>query len=124
LNEGIDPNQGDDTGITYFILLLIFFKKETNLTPLHWSVKMQNLEIVELLLDFGADPNKQDFEGATPLHTAGLGNNIEIVKILIASGGNAGIRNEFGTKASELIKKQGMGEALNTPLRKIQVKTL
>lgn len=81
-------------------------------------------DIVSLLLDFGADPNRQDFEGATPLHTAGLGHNIEIVKLLVAAGGDASIRNEFGTKASDLIKKQGMGEALNTPLRQIQVKAL
>lgn len=40
-------------------------------TPLHLAVAHDRLDIVELLLDHGADPNGRDMIGQTPLHEAG-----------------------------------------------------
>ena len=88
------------------------------MTPLHWAARMQNTKIINILLSFGADPNKKDFEGATPLHTACSGSSLECIELLIAAGANPNLRDDFGTKASELIKKLGFEEVLNTPLKK------
>ena len=73
---------------------------------------MQSPEIISLLLQFNANPNAQDFEGATPLHTAADGNNIQCVEILIKAGADPFIRNEFGTKAIDIIKKKGYQSVL------------
>uniref|UniRef100_A0ABD2W8N4 Uncharacterized protein n=1 Tax=Trichogramma kaykai TaxID=54128 RepID=A0ABD2W8N4_9HYME len=37
-------------------------------TPLHYALKYKNLDMIELLLRNGADPNTVDEEGLTPLH--------------------------------------------------------
>jgi ankyrin repeat protein len=67
---------------------------------------------VEILLEFGANPNLQDFEGATPLHIAGDENSPEIVTLLVQKGANPAIRNDFGTKAADLCINRGLGGAL------------
>ena len=41
-------------------------------TPLHAAIKIQNLQIAELLIRNGADLNIEDVNGATPLHYAAL----------------------------------------------------
>jgi ankyrin repeat protein len=70
---------------------------------------------VEILLEFGANPNLQDFEGATPLHIAGDAKSSEIVSLLVQKGADPTIRNSFGTKASELCINRGLGNALVLP---------
>ena len=80
---------------------------------------MQNPDIISLLLSFNANPNAKDFEGSTPLHIAADGNNIECVRLLIEAGANPNLRNEFGTKSIDLIKKRGFQSVLNTPVKKI-----
>jgi ankyrin repeat protein len=45
-----------------------------------------NVEIVKLLLEKGADPTRRDFEGKTALDRAREYKNIEAVKILEANG--------------------------------------
>jgi ankyrin repeat protein len=67
---------------------------------------------VEILLDYGANPNLQDFEGATPLHIAGDENSAEIVSMLVSRGADPSIRNSFGTKAADLCIGRGLGNAL------------
>jgi ankyrin repeat protein len=54
-------------------------------TALHWAAHTQNPKIVEILLEFGANPNMQDFEGATP--------SPEIVAMLVQKGANPAIRS-------------------------------
>ena len=41
------------------------------------------VQVSELLLDHGADPNISDENGATPLHRAASKGNLEIVKLLL-----------------------------------------
>jgi ankyrin repeat protein len=82
---------------------------------LHWAAQTQDARIVQILLDFGANPNAQDFEGASPLHIAGDGNSAEIVAMLLARGANPSLRNNFGTKAADICINRGLGEALRPP---------
>lgn len=90
-------------------------KDENGWTPLHWAAQVQDLKGVQILLEFGANPNAVDFEGATPLHVAGDGDSTEIVTLLIERGADPSIRNEFGTKASELCINRGHEIALLSP---------
>ncbi|DAZ98472.1 TPA: hypothetical protein N0F65_004909 [Lagenidium giganteum] len=52
-------------------------------TPLHWAAVNGANEVVELLLEAGADPNFQDRRGRTPLHWAARLNRLEVVKLLL-----------------------------------------
>jgi len=76
-------------------------------TSLHWAAQKQDAEILNLLLDYGANPNCIDFEGATPLHVAGDSTSHECVKLLIQYGADPSIRNNFGSKAADLCIKRG-----------------
>ena len=55
-------------------------------TALHWAVCDNSLEIVQLLLSAGANPNAQDSWGQTPLHWAAVGATCEILMALLKGG--------------------------------------
>ena len=68
LRAGADPNDQDDDG----------------LTPLHVAVILDRPEIVEVLLEGGADQRIQDFVlGWTPLHYAAAEKSTASAKILL-----------------------------------------
>jgi ankyrin repeat protein len=58
-----------------------------------------DLEIVSLLLDRGADPNRGNDYGWTKLHQAGYGNDCELAKLMLAAGGRIDLsaRGDGGT---------------------------
>lgn len=60
-------------------------------TPLHNAVYNQHIEVVELLLEKGADPNILNSNGLSPLHIAMVHLNVELVKLLLISGGDLSI---------------------------------
>jgi len=56
---------------------------EYGFTPLIEAAIVDNLEITELLLKRGADPNQQDVTGGTPLHWAAENNNANLCTLLL-----------------------------------------
>lgn len=58
-------------------------KNEMGQTPLHLAAEKGQKEIVEMLLEKGADVNATDKEGRTPLHDAVFYRHYEIAKILL-----------------------------------------
>jgi ankyrin repeat protein len=66
------------------------------LIPLHLASQEGYDDIVQLLLDHGADANREDSHGSTPLHLASQEGHDHIVRLLLnhvvdanAEGGNA-----------------------------------
>ncbi|KAE8996754.1 hypothetical protein PR003_g19669 [Phytophthora rubi] len=55
-------------------------------TPLHWAAVSGALEVVDLLLEAGADPNFQDAQGRSPLHWAARLNKADVARSLIQAG--------------------------------------
>jgi ankyrin repeat protein len=55
-------------------------------TPLHWAAVSGALEVVELLVEAGADPNFQDASGRSPLHWAARLNRTDVVRALLQAG--------------------------------------
>ncbi len=56
-------------------------------TPLHFAVKHGKREVVELLLQNAADPNREhSHNGDTPLHYAVMRGEKEIVRMLVDAG--------------------------------------
>lgn len=62
-------------------------------------------EIVESLLEAGANPNLQTADGNTPLHLAVRENAPQIIQILLAHGADPNIENRHGQKPVDLIKE-------------------
>lgn len=62
-------------------------------TPLHLAVEQNNIEIVKLLLGFGAKVNAQNKDINTPLQISAVHNYKEIAKYLIENGANVNNQN-------------------------------
>ncbi|XP_072167948.1 ankyrin repeat domain-containing protein 54-like [Diadema setosum] len=80
LDEGINPNRGDDRGRT----------------ALHFAITKGFRDIVQLLLDRGADVNQKDGIGNTPLHLAAIGSHISMVTTLLQAGANVQVLDRGG----------------------------
>ncbi|CAH2090437.1 unnamed protein product [Euphydryas editha] len=78
-----------------------------NVTPLHISCVQGKLDIIQLLLDYGAIIDVQDSDGDTPLHCAVLNIQYEAVTTLLHAGADPEIRNEINCTAFHLARYQG-----------------
>jgi ankyrin repeat protein len=65
----------------------------------------QNL--VQVLLDNGADVDGRDNKGRTALHLAAMNGHIEIVKKLLEKGADPSVVNRFGRTAEYWAKQNG-----------------
>ncbi|XP_051167873.1 putative ankyrin repeat protein RF_0381 [Leptopilina boulardi] len=97
LDQGLDPNVKD-------------FREET---PLIYgsksSAKGISLDIIELLIEYGADIDAGDINGVTALHIAAGFYNLKVVKYLLKLGANVNIRtkNDLTPLDRILIKFRG-----------------
>ena len=81
LGKGADPNRKDPA----------------RLTPLHVAARQGYLEIAQLLLQSGADPNRrQDPTGSTPLHLAVEHQHEEVTRLLLEQGANPNLAARHG----------------------------
>lgn len=66
-------------------------------TPLHYATntKKNSRELIQMLLDAGANIEARDREYATPLHGAARSNNLEGVQTLLAAGADVNARSRI-----------------------------
>lgn len=65
-------------------------------SPLHYAVQKNHLNCVQLLLQYGANPNTPQVYTETPLHVAAASGYVECIKLLLDFG--ADIRSQFGRR--------------------------
>jgi len=86
-------------------------------TPLHCAVYNNQLQLVELLFQYGADPNTQDHTKATPLFTAIWNKekvNVPMVETLLINGASPIIKDSFGLMPFEGIGSGNHSDFINT----------
>ena len=64
------------------------------MTPLYWAVYNGHKNVVQLLLDEGADPNKADNEGISPLLNAAFQNYQDMAELLISKGADLSMADQ------------------------------
>lgn len=78
-----------------------------NHTPIHIAVKESNLEMCQILLEFGANVNATDLGQCTPLHWAALNGDINITKLLLQHGADANVKDlAYSTPLHEAIRRE------------------
>ncbi|XP_057336427.1 putative ankyrin repeat protein RF_0381 [Microplitis mediator] len=73
---------------------------------LRMAVKKDNLEMVSLLLEIGADVNEYDKNRSAPIHHALMVDNDDILQLLIDYGADINAKNKYGETPVYLVLKQ------------------
>lgn len=81
--------------------------RQQKMTPLLIAVKNDDIEIIQVLLELGANVNGSNHEGYTPLMAAAEAGQFNIVQTLITHGANSNIHDMTGMTASILAMKNG-----------------
>lgn len=76
-------------------------RKFANYTPLHFAVRYESLEAVELLIERGADVNYDDVdESGTALHLACEVGHVDMINLLLQNGASANVVRAKGQKTA------------------------
>lgn len=65
-------------------------------TALFYAVTVGHADCTELLLNYGAEPNRQDRKGRTSAHCGASKGQLETLKLLAKHGGNLWVRDVRG----------------------------
>lgn len=98
LSLGADPNYPDQTGFPALIAALS-------------SERQDQLELLELLLKSGADPNQRGINDMTPLHDAVARRNLAAVVLLLKYGADPSIGTRIDDCATPLEDAERIGFA-------------
>lgn len=85
-------------------------------TPLFTATQYNNPEVVRVLLENGADPNKAAHDGVNPLMMAAKNGYLAILEALIAKGADVNFSENFGCTPLVLAAKYGFLEIVNVLL--------
>lgn len=77
------------------------------MSPLHWA-SLHNLELIKILIKYGANINAQDNRGNTALHYSILENKLQSLYILRAHGASCNIKDWAGYTPADLIQQKGL----------------
>lgn len=83
---------------------VIHFKNKFLNTYLHNAVEVEEIEIVKLLVERGADVNSKNAKGMTPLYYSILLRNFEITKYLLSHGADPYIPTNEGKTPYDISK--------------------
>ena len=96
LAAGADPNYGDHAGFPSIIAALS-------------SGRGDREEIVDLLLDFGADINQRGINDWTPLHWAAANDDAELIDYLMKKGSDPTLHTRIDDMATPLEEAEILG---------------
>lgn len=116
---GADVNIGDDNKETALVHALRdlhsrhnAFRLQNGGKSITWD-KDRQIEIIEFLIQNGADVNLANKAGYTPLIVASYYNCFEFVKVLIANGADVNLMNNDGETALMTARKSGYTKIVN-----------
>ena len=89
-----------------------------NKTAFHTAVTYQKMEVMPLLLEYGADINATDITGMTPLHVAGMLGRSEEAAWLLAHGADPLIEDEYGDTPLHTAVVFGHGQIIKLLVEK------
>jgi ankyrin repeat protein len=109
LEEIESSRQISDTDVSSEDLIgrCMYYKKESDFTPLHIAVSKGYLDMCQMLLEHKADVRAHDNSGNTPLHLAVSDDHLEIARILLKYNAEVNSRNEDGSTPLLMASSNG-----------------
>ncbi len=89
-------------------------------TPLHWAARYnENPDIINALIQAGADIHAKSAYGNTPLHeAAGWNENPDVIAALIRLGADTQATNHDGQTAEDVARRNGHLEIYQDAVKK------
>jgi len=119
-NDGLidTVKRGDSAGVRAILAKKVDVNAASadSSTPLHWAVKGNNLQIVNLLIDAGANVNAETRYKITPLSLASANGNAAIIERLLKAGVDPNGTSEEGQTALMSAALNGNVEAIKVLL--------
>jgi ankyrin repeat protein len=82
---------------------------ERSLSALHMAAQIKNADILDVLLEAGADPNFS-YYGSTALHAAAAVGNLKSARKLLAKGANPALLDSAGKTAAQIAEEKHLPE--------------
>jgi len=92
---------------------IIDVSNEYNITPLHYACYSKSKNVVDLLLDLGADINAKDIDGKSILNYAVVSGSERIVKKLLFRGADREIKDNNGKKCIDVAFEKNYFDIVN-----------
>jgi ankyrin repeat protein len=87
-------------------------RNELKAMPIHSAASAGHEKIVELLLEYRADPNAREQNGYTPLHAAAQNGDEEVIRVLLYGGADLGLKSEDNKTPLDLALEAGHAGAI------------
>ena len=100
VKQGADVNVADAIGMT----------------PLHWAVQGNHVQLTQLLLGAGASATASTRYGVTPLSLACTVGNAPMIELLLASGADPNQTSAYGETVLMLAARSGVADAVTALL--------
>ena len=94
-------------------------KDNAGFSAIHEAVAGNHIQIVEILLEFDADPNAVALDGTRPIHDATESGNIEMCRMLLAYGADLTLNKYSGASIYDLSPNFEIKLFFNAYLRSI-----
>lgn len=91
---------------------LVNVADERDCTPLHFAVRVGRADLVDLVLEHGADPNALDMDGDSPLTWAALYGLEEMAILLLEYGVDVDLPNNYGRGPLLQVARERGDEAM------------
>eukprot|EP01114_Cavostelium_apophysatum_P019842 TRINITY_DN6491_c0_g1_i2.p1 TRINITY_DN6491_c0_g1~~TRINITY_DN6491_c0_g1_i2.p1 ORF type:complete len:953 (-),score=324.01 TRINITY_DN6491_c0_g1_i2:1894-4752(-) len=87
-------------------------------SPLQLAAEKNNKQIVETLVEYGANPNLPNKKGQTTMHAAAEAGSVELVAYLFEKGGNISAQDEGGVSLLHVAARKGYCDLVSFMLEK------
>ena len=81
-------------------------------TALHWASRQNHPEVVQLLIDAGADIAAKDGKGRSPLHKPSMSGHLDVLKTLVKAGADVSVTDNEGVTCLMLASYMGHTETV------------
>ena len=81
-------------------------------TALQLAAMSNRTDVVQVLLQKGADVNKQIDGGWTPLHYAAHWNSTNVIRVLMQQGASTNIKDKYGTTPLDIARELNKEEVV------------